>query len=73
MRAAKTQQLRRRAVAASASTGGRVDVWMGLNPRRQLKKARRYALPAQKWPGHRRLFLEGAVLRPTAYRTALRG
>ena len=72
MRFQQKQNLRRRMIAARPSAPS-VDVWMGLNPKRQLRKARRFALPAQKWPGHRRLFLHGAVLRPSAYRTALRG
>jgi hypothetical protein len=29
--------------------------------------------PGQTWPGHRRLHLGGAVLRPILFRSALRG
>lgn len=71
MNATKKQMLRRRVIAAAGTS---VDWQMGMPGwRRQLRRSRRFALPAQKWPGHRRVFLEGAVLRPASYRSALRG
>lgn len=74
MRDAKAASLRRRVAAVRASNPGVIiDNRMGMKHwNRMLRQGRRYALPAQKWPGKRRVFLEGTVLRPASYRSALR-
>jgi hypothetical protein len=65
--AVAAQRLRRRAIASGASLGipGGSRFYT-----RQLKQ--RNALPAQRWPGHRRVIAEGLVFRPASLRTALR-
>jgi len=72
MRAHEKAEIRRRLLVARVQSGNLIGVPRGAKwYARQLRHQQ--ALGAvQKWPGRRRLFLEGAVLRPAQYRTALR-